>query len=337
MATRPVWRRTAFTLIELLVVIAIIAVLIALLLPAVQQAREAARRTQCKSNLKQIGLALHNYHDIAQMFPPESIWAYGAVGSWQPRNFSWLTQILPQMDQAPLYMQTNFNAPIWNQTIMGKQLPVLTCPSDPGVDSPGATYGMSITNYAGAEGYDWWSRSGGSLGGVFTLNSHTRIRDISDGTSNTICVGEVTSTGFNGGGQWQNGVGRPNPVGSAWFRPAFVSVVYSDSQSTGNGATSYPQPDGSANPASAWTALKPTAPYPYKPTYLHTFGLNSNQFGAHSRHTGGAHFLMADGSARFLSQNMNYSPGEPAIGYSTGYGVWGALNTMSGGEIVGEF
>src|SRR6201994_3071847 len=110
-------RSRGFTLIELLVVIAIIAVLIALLLPAVQQAREAARRTQCKSNLKQIGLALHNYLDQARMFPPESIWAYGNVGSWQPRNFTWLALILPMIDQAPLYNQTNFSAPVWNQNI----------------------------------------------------------------------------------------------------------------------------------------------------------------------------------------------------------------------------
>lgn len=330
-------KRSGFTLIELLVVIAIIAVLIALLLPAVQQAREAARRTQCKSNMKQIGLALHNYHDVAQMFPPESIWASGAVGSWQPRNFSWLAMILPYVDQAPLYNQTNFSAPVWNQPLMGKQLPLLTCPSDPGIGAPGSTYGMAITNYAGAEGYDWWPRSGNPLGGIFTLNSHTRIADISDGTSNTIAVGEVTSTGFCCGGQWQNGVGQPNQLSNAWFRPAFVSVVYSDSQSTGNSGTSYPQPDNSANPASAWTTLRPTAPYPYKSTYLHTFGLNSNQFGAHSRHTGGAHFLMADGAVRFISQNLNYSPGEPQNGYASGFGVWGALNTMGGSETVGEF
>lgn len=337
MTNRNIKRRTAFTLIELLVVIAIIAVLIALLLPAVQQAREAARRSQCKNNLKQIGLALHNYHDAYNMFPPESIWAYGAVGSWQPRNFSWLCMILPYLDQAPLYNQTNFSLPVWNQPIMSRMLPVLTCPSDPGVGAPGSTYGMATTNYAGAEGYDWWPRSGNPLGGIFTLNGATRISAVTDGTSNTIAVGEVTQTGFCCGGQFQNGVGQASPAGSAWFRPAFVSVAYSDSQTTGNTATSYPQPDGSANPASAWATFRPTAPYPYKPTYLHTFGLNSNQFGAHSRHIGGAHFLMADGAVRFISQNLSYSPGEPANGYAQGYGVWGALNTMAGNEIVGEF
>ena len=83
--------------------------------------------------------------------------------------------------------------------------------------------------------------------------------------------------------------------------------------------------------------LRSTAPYPYKPTYLHTFGINSNQFGAHSRHVGGAHFLMADGAVRFINQNISYSPGEPANNYSQGYGVWGALNTMGGNEVVGEF
>ena len=97
--------RRGFTLIELLVVIAIIAVLIALLLPAVQQAREAARRSQCKNNLKQLGLALHNYHDTHQTFPPQGIWAFGTTGNYQPRSYTWIDMILPQLEQAPLYQE----------------------------------------------------------------------------------------------------------------------------------------------------------------------------------------------------------------------------------------
>jgi len=152
--------RWGFTLIELLVVIAIIAILIALLLPAVQQAREAARRTTCRNNLKQIGLALHNYENSNKVFPPESIWAFRnpGTGAWEPRNFTWIVMLLPYLDNAPLYNRINFSAPIWNQSdgiepIVRKQLPVLTCPTDIGLRSP---HGMGYTNYAGAEGYDWW-------------------------------------------------------------------------------------------------------------------------------------------------------------------------------------
>src|SRR5713101_2624318 len=103
-------RKLGFTLIELLVVIAIIAVLVALLLPAVQQAREAARRSQCKNNLKQIGLALHNYHEMAQMFPPSKIFGPTSCNGWiRGNSLSWRVMILPQMDQAPLFNTINFS------------------------------------------------------------------------------------------------------------------------------------------------------------------------------------------------------------------------------------
>lgn len=330
MRPSAVSKRHAFTLIELLVVIAIIAVLIALLLPAVQQAREAARRTQCKNNLKQIGLALHNYHDTMSIFPPESIWAQGAIGSYAPRNYTWLVMILPYVDQAPLYNSANLTTPIWGQAIVSKQLPALTCPSDPGAT---VANGMSTTNYAGSEGYDWWPRSNNVLGGIFTLRGTTRIRDIVDGTSNTIAVGEVTANGYCCGGN-NTGAGKPVSAPSGFMRPAFVSPGYSDSQCTPSGQA-YPQPDGSANPCNQWTSFKAN-PSVYKPTYIHYFGINNDYMGAHSRHVGGAHFLMADGAVKFIAQNISYGT-EAAIGYVRGNGVWGAINTMSGGETVGDF
>ncbi len=124
---RPTRRLRGFTLIELLVVIAIIAVLIALLLPAVQQAREAARRSQCRNNMKQLGLALHNYHEIVGAMP--------VIGGYSHNSFSLFSKILPQLDQAPLYNQINFENRVEctpNNVIRQTVLSVLQCPSDPG-------------------------------------------------------------------------------------------------------------------------------------------------------------------------------------------------------------
>src|SRR5688500_4365529 len=125
MVPRPVPRRRGFTLIELLVVIAIIAVLIALLLPAVQQAREAARRTQCRNNLKQIGLALHNYHDVHNTFPMGYCagMTYVDGASDTSPGWSWATYILPQLDQGPLYNQFNWSAAPDTVAAIQKNLP----------------------------------------------------------------------------------------------------------------------------------------------------------------------------------------------------------------------
>lgn len=149
-------------------------VLPALLLPAVQQAREAARRTQCKNNLKQIGLALHNYHDTFKAFPPAVI----ADESGKPMH-SWRVLILPYIDQAPLYAQYNFSEP-WdgpnNSRLLASMPPVYACPSHPG--GPGNT----STAYAGVFGEQC----------VFQGTTPVGIMDITDGTSNTIMVGEAT-------------------------------------------------------------------------------------------------------------------------------------------------
>jgi len=320
--------RRGFTLIELLVVIAIIAVLIALLLPAVQQAREAARRTQCKNNLKQLGLALHNYHDTHGVFPPEAVWGLGQPGSGTmlPRNHTWLAMILPQLEQTGLHQQINFSLPIWNQTlpdgtkVYSKQLSVLRCPSDGGFDSVSATHDMAVTNYAGSEGYDWWMRDNEVLGNIFTLLGKVPISDIRDGTSNTVMVGEVTSFGYKNGGFNTNGTGVPRKgTAEAVFRPAFVATPYSDSQSTtGN---KFPKPDGSGV-NSDWNYFK-NSPGQYKPTFITAWGINCDFEGVTSMHTGGVQVMMADGSVRFLSQTMDW------ITYRN-------MNTKSDGEVTSE-
>lgn len=336
-------RRRAFTLIELLVVIAIIAILIALLLPAVQQAREAARRSQCKNNLKQIGLALHNYHDAFGMFPAAAIWNYRAGGGNEPRNYTWITMLLPYLDQAPLYNKIDFTLPLLGQTladgseISAQVIPTLLCPSDPGFGGAGNRWGIAWTNYAGSEGYDWWKRPAHPLSGVFNLNTNYRIRDIIDGTSNTIAVTECSTQGFapNPGAATHQEMGNGSPRGgganNAVFRSALLATNTNGDVST-NAAYEIVNPDGSG-PSGFWWR---SSPFAMQPTYLHCFGVNNNWPGASSRHEGGAHMLLCDGAVRFLSDNIDY-PGENVTGFANGSGVWGALNTAAGGEPASEF
>jgi len=183
-------RRSAFTLIELLVVIAIIATLIALLLPAVQQAREAARRTQCKNHLKQLGLALHNYHDAHSIFPP---------GSVNSNAISAFVFLLPYLDLAPQYQLWNFNvtqADSLNNTADGVPVSSYFCPTRPRVSLQNTGHealgdyavscGMAHTNRQ-------WTVSNASpviQQGMFAQNSNLRIRDVTDGLSQTFAVGE---------------------------------------------------------------------------------------------------------------------------------------------------
>ncbi|WP_339730432.1 DUF1559 domain-containing protein, partial [uncultured Gimesia sp.] len=200
-------RRSGFTLIELLVVISIIAILIALLLPAVQQAREAARRSTCKNNLKQIGLAMHNYNDAHSTFPP------GGLGNdlWSTEDFAsnrigWPQMILPFLDQAPLYNQIS---PYINTTNSGGKLmpwkgwpgttsplPMLMCPSDPGSGKVALYPGLGFQgNYLACAGSTTFTADaahvGQNLNGMFYQISRTRMRDITDGSSNTLMVSET--------------------------------------------------------------------------------------------------------------------------------------------------
>ncbi len=168
---RPCSRSRGFTLVELLVVIAIIGVLVALLLPAVQSARESARRTQCVNNSKQIGLALQNYHDTHQRFPPSGI-LYGDRVPWGqphalPYHHTWLIMILPFMEQGGLYDEVDKNRPVMltrtptgtmvPQAIVGTLVNNFLCPSAEDLNPEQHTRGMAFTNYAGSEGYHWWT------------------------------------------------------------------------------------------------------------------------------------------------------------------------------------
>lgn len=198
-------RRFGFTLIELLVVIAIIAILIALLLPAVQQAREAARRSQCKNNLKQIGLALHNYHDTHGAFPPSGIVGPLSNNNYDPHSgkmFSWVCMILPYVDQAPLYNQFDFDRSVLDQPNEPQDTPltVMICPSD--VGGGGVFQHSTLTNnkrfrkgnYAAMVSPVHVETQNRFPGALAMSSSFARL---TDGSSNTIMVSEVRARNHN--------------------------------------------------------------------------------------------------------------------------------------------
>jgi prepilin-type N-terminal cleavage/methylation domain-containing protein/prepilin-type processing-associated H-X9-DG protein len=319
-------RYAAFTLVELLVVIAIIGILIALLLPAVQAAREAARRAQCANNLKQLGLALHNYHTAFRIFPIN--WGEGSITDGENTvGHSWLTLILPQIEQGTLHEQIKMGAPLGYQDSSGTRsydnkavamtaVPAFMCPSDthdgvldnqalmPGVE-------VGVTNYKACAGNNWEGEGPGTNdfefswpagrnandtdgldhGNGFTCRGltrpqPTRIRDIRDGTSNTLAIGEAVP-------EWCSF--------SAWYwyhgatATCAIPMNYKKSGPSGKSL------DRDEN-AGDWA-------------YNYSFM---------SRHPTGVNFCLGDGSVRFVADEIDDE-------------VYRALATIDGGEIPEEF
>lgn len=301
-------RKRGFTLIELLVVIAIIAILIALLLPAVQQAREAARRSTCKNNLKQLGLAMHNYLDTHTVFPYGWAWDTG-YGPLTRSRETWMQQILPYIDQAPLYnayIQENF-AYVHGSSHRFTVIPALVCPSNPGVNATPAfrgNYGMC----AGSLNSSWGSTSGN---GMFFYQSKIKTRDVTDGTSNTIMGGEgvARSTGAGGSTPWGE-VGNYWGGGCSHHGSAFNTAEPPNT----------PVPD--CNYTCANYDLKDFPCAGYSSGTVSCTG--SARTYARSYHVGGVHILLADGAVRFISENIDL-------------GTWQALSTRKGQEVLGEF
>lgn len=321
--------RRAFTLIELLVVIAIIAVLIGLLLPAVQKVREAANRIRCKNNLKQIGLALHSYHDSQGSFPPGYRSAVGSGGPADDRGpgWGWATLLLPYLEQDNLYNQIRFDRDITdpvNAMSRTRVLPVFLCPSDGGdpvftvdvrndptpdfstplTDANGQPVQVAHSDYVGIFGSPEITVDPGFLlpdanrslayRGMFYRNSRVRIADVTDGTSNTLFVGERSSnlayntwTGAVTGGQVPPRIAEPTGMG-----PEGAPVLV-----LGHTGTAADVPPHTPNSAV---------------NHVDDFW---------SRHAQGVNFLFVDGSVRNINSQIDPQ-------------TWWALGTRAGGEVV---
>ncbi|MAG93211.1 MAG: prepilin-type cleavage/methylation domain-containing protein [Planctomycetaceae bacterium] len=357
-------RAVGFTLIELLVVIAIIAILIALLLPAVQQAREAARRSTCKNNLKQYGIAIHNYHDTFNAVPFGSTIRNGTVGGNRNnfRRFNANLGLLPYMDQAPLYnttfqvLEANQGSAPWNNSVpcVTTKVPYLLCPSDgtgimTGQGKPANTNYMFSHGDSGWDHNPEWAGNGGrGLRGFFKSikgngqGGYRRFRDVTDGLSNTVAMGErITAkqggldivrgaTGTQGGIQG----GRRNPT------QCIASVgqggVYATVHGSGGRLAGIRAYDASPYFTTVNTIISPNGP-----SCKHNNNNNHNQDGIMtmtSHHTGGVQVLMGDGSVRFISDSIDTGnlAAQPVVSGPSPYGVWGAMGSVSGGDIIGE-
>lgn len=329
-------KRSGFTLVELLVVVAIITVIVALVLPAVQQAREAANRTSCRNKLKQIGVALHGYHETHRVFPPGFVQS-NVTDASQHVGFAWGIFLLPGLDQQGLYEKLNFNSP----ACPNKTLPVWRCPSDNGTEKPATwtsvsvgaevgdctvitgtppapvtTSGQTAAQCASAGGT--WVGSGtyqtsrpavpyasrasyvGNFGstaltslagstGVFAANSRVTSRDITDGLSNTFLVGE-----------------RDMTLGQATYEGVHYDLT--------GGTLGVPSITPSQSNAGRVVlgSVQPGRPN------------SSGSSGFSSKHSGGCHMLLADGSVRFVPQTINAT-------------TWTNLGNRQDGNAISEF
>jgi len=302
-------RRRAFTLIELLVVIAIIAVLIALLLPAVQAAREAARRAQCTNNLKQLGLALHNYHDVINAFPPGYMARPGPDGDNIGPGWGWASMILPQVEQASLFNSANFSLAVEaaaNETARLTRVDTFVCPSDASFqprftvvdDSTSSTTlgnpicDVASSDYVGCFGTgdvsDVPGRDRGE--GLFFRNRSVRLAEVTDGTSQTLAAGEKSQ----------------NLARATWTGAVSRAAVPVTRLQTENGLS--PEGGGALVLAHTGELDGPNS----KPAH-------ADQFWA--MHPGGGNFLFADGSVRFVKEKRPLA-------------IFQAMGTRSGGEVV---
>jgi len=306
--------RHGFTLVELLVVIAIIGILIALLLPAVQAAREAARRAQCTNNLKQFCLGLHNYHSTYATFPTGAMRSYGSgVESWNTSMISWIPRTLPYCEQDVIASQIDWT--VWpgtsgnpNTQLRAEELTICRCPSDFGLTP---TPGFGPTNYVVCIGDAQESQLPSE--GVFGINSFTRIAQILDGTSNTMGISECMIN--------EPWVKRyEGDTGGYAACLAGTDPDISGNVSIGNQARGF-----------SWFFAQRNCSWTYSTQFRPNDRLSKNHecenwtttgvFAARSRHPGGVNVAFCDGSTSFVSETVDFV-------------IWRALGSHQGEEVV---
>jgi prepilin-type N-terminal cleavage/methylation domain-containing protein len=337
-------RRSAFTLIELLVVIAIIAVLIALLLPAVQQAREAARRTQCKNNLKQLGLALFNYESTQGALPPTAVIVQLPGGALDIAYAGPFTRILPYIDQGNTYHQINLNTvygDLNNQPAVARLVQTFLCPSEINQHMDlDVSFGLIGGNTYGFSMGDWYVWGGVNqtvqTRSAFGVNIGRRWSDFSDGTSQSLIMSEVKN--------WQPyvrdchmlaNVNNPNVIPPPTADPATIVPEYAATGCTFllNAHTQWAEVTvhhigfTTAWPPNTKTPGGPGLAYPDVDIDSERERIGGPTYAAvtsRSYHTGGVHSMFGDGSVRFVSSSID------------GF-LWRALGTIAGGETIGDF
>ncbi|WP_437191173.1 DUF1559 domain-containing protein [Planctomicrobium sp. SH527] len=346
--------RRGFTLIELLVVIAIIAILIALLLPAVQQAREAARRSQCKNNLKQLGLALHNYHDVFNRFPP----GYVNTGTSNTQSvngmWAWSAMILPYIEATttynllqpgtqgidPILTEAYQASPTQRGMALKTPIQAFLCPSDtaPPVNdqrAPVANQFLPSSSYVGVNG-NWvpsntraTSAVDGQSGatGLFYMNSNLGMRDMTDGTSNTLVVGErawkvKTTNPYSGTLYATRGTGAFTVITTGLYSASTANVGGTTARvvTPGNGVAIGDALGG------AVTRINEGESSGGAVTVVGSNGFSSS-------HTGGAHFLMGDGAVKFVNENLSHVLSSGVESNS----VFELLLAIRDGQPIGEF
>jgi len=356
--------RTGFTLVELLVVIAIIGVLVGLLLPAVQAAREAARRMQCSNNLKQFGLALHNYHDTYNAFPPRR---GGSAGGGNTARFdgnydrkSAFIPLLGFIEQQPMADMVATGGTLPNGHVIPPggpagwygnvdwlpwrtQIPSVLCPSD---TNPGGG-NQANNSYAFSMGDQVISHNGtgfaGHRGLFATSNRCRKFRDMTDGTSNTIAMSERAWAGNYG---WRAAAGEAVKGLTAQEPNVNTSPISCLALATGNRVVGVQiksrfgevWSDGQAERVGFNTVLAPN-----QLSCVNDGNVNADSNGgvlnASSNHPGGVNSVLGDGSVRFIAESIDTGNTAlpPVNNGPSPYGVWGALGSVSGGEVAGQF